>query len=95
MATLLNNHLYISSSKFSANWCATANYVGMVVSLFAYVQQVMRLVALVCVRLYIHMYICMYVLAPKVFTSNARDSSGQGRIERRGHSMFRQQNFYY
>ena len=23
MATLFNNHLYISSSKFSANWCAT------------------------------------------------------------------------
>ena len=91
MATLLNNHLYISSSKFSANWCATATYVGMVVSLFAYVQQVIRLVTLVCVRLYIH----MYVLAPKVFTSNARDSSGQGRIERRGHSMFRQQIFYY
>ena len=25
-----NNHPYISSSKFSANWSATATYVGMV-----------------------------------------------------------------
>ena len=31
MTTLFNNHPYISSSKFSANWRATANYVGMVV----------------------------------------------------------------
>ena len=30
MATLFNNHLYISSGKFSANWRATATYVGMV-----------------------------------------------------------------
>ena len=30
MATLFNNHPYISSSKFSANWRATAAYVGMV-----------------------------------------------------------------
>ena len=27
MATLFNNHPYISSSKFSANWHATATYV--------------------------------------------------------------------
>ena len=26
-ATLFNNHPYISNSKFSANWCATATYV--------------------------------------------------------------------
>ena len=31
MATLFNNHPYISSSKFSANWHAIAIYVGMVV----------------------------------------------------------------
>ena len=31
MATLFNNHPYTSSSKFSANWRATATYVGMVV----------------------------------------------------------------
>ena len=31
LATLFNNHPYISSSKFSANWHATATYVGMVV----------------------------------------------------------------
>ena len=30
MATLFKNHPYISSSKFSANWRATATYVGMV-----------------------------------------------------------------
>ena len=30
MATLFNNHPYISSNKFSANSCATATYVGMV-----------------------------------------------------------------
>ena len=31
MATLFNNHPYIGSSKFSANWRATATYVGMIV----------------------------------------------------------------
>ena len=30
MATLFNNHPYISNSKFSANWHATATYVGMI-----------------------------------------------------------------
>ena len=30
IATLFNNHLYISSSKFSADWRATATYVGYV-----------------------------------------------------------------
>ena len=29
--TLFNNHPYISSCKFSANWHATTTYVGMVV----------------------------------------------------------------
>ena len=29
MATLFNNHPYISSSKSSADWRATATYVGM------------------------------------------------------------------
>ena len=28
MDTLVNNHPYISSSEFSANWCASATYVG-------------------------------------------------------------------
>ena len=31
MALLFNNHPYISSSKFSADWRATATYVGIVV----------------------------------------------------------------
>ena len=35
MATLFNNHPYISSSKFSASWHATATYVGMLLNAVA------------------------------------------------------------
>ena len=35
MATLFNNHPYISSSKFFANWRDTATYVGMAITLCA------------------------------------------------------------
>ena len=45
MATLFNNHPYISSSKFSANWRATATYVGIVVELCGHVMECISLCA--------------------------------------------------
>ena len=55
MATLFNNHPYMSSNNFSANWCATATYmyVGMVVEECGHVMECIRITVcmalLVCV----------------------------------------------
>ena len=58
MATLFNNYPYISSSKFSANWHATATNIGMVVE---YCGHVMECICTVCISLPVFVVCCQPV----------------------------------
>ena len=72
MDTLFNNHPYISSSKFSADWRATATYVGMVVEYVAMLWSahhcVHGTVKLACGLANVHYAATPYIAATERFT---------------------------